>query len=245
MPNDTAQTSQTDYQTPPIPNSAVSGQNQVPPPAIDLPPVITTPPIHKENGAKKMGGKKLIATILGILILIGGVATGVYLTQQQQDIREKARQPDYREEKCEPVWSQGLCNPDGTCKKKGQCLGCCPGGGGIVLKCLNVEAYKVNGSLDDPNSWQLLTTGDYSSIKPGQDIYFLVKTSSSPGRDIDKAKFSVNGGTAQEGIEKDKHLSDDGQTWYRNFYYKYTIPPDVSDFTVKVQLHNNRNNSWF
>ncbi len=39
---------------------------------------------------KKFGGGKIIATILGLLVLIGGVGTGVYLTQQQQLFQQKA-----------------------------------------------------------------------------------------------------------------------------------------------------------
>jgi hypothetical protein len=51
-----------------------------------MPPVITTinPP------KKKFAGGKVIATILGLFILVGGVGTGVYLTQQNQNINEKA-----------------------------------------------------------------------------------------------------------------------------------------------------------
>ncbi len=45
-------------------------------------------PTQPQNKSKKKG--KLVATILGILILTGGVAFGVYLSQQSQEIREKA-----------------------------------------------------------------------------------------------------------------------------------------------------------
>lgn len=45
---------------------------------------VTPPP------KKKFGGKRIIATILGMLLLVAGVGGGVYLTQQNQDIREKA-----------------------------------------------------------------------------------------------------------------------------------------------------------
>ncbi len=67
--------------------------------------------------------RKIIATILGILLLVFGMGTGVYLSQRTQDIREKAaRQPG----KCDD-FDYGLCNPDGTCRKKGMCMGCCRG----------------------------------------------------------------------------------------------------------------------
>jgi hypothetical protein len=45
----------------------------------DLPPVISPSP------KKKFGGGKIIATILGLLLLLGGVGTGVYLTRQNQN----------------------------------------------------------------------------------------------------------------------------------------------------------------
>ncbi len=74
---------------PPAANSTVPP----PPPIIEeqkegeanIPPIVTT-------GEKPKGkvGKKVIATILGILFLVGGVSAGVILVQQQQDIREQA-----------------------------------------------------------------------------------------------------------------------------------------------------------
>lgn len=39
---------------------------------------------------KKFGGGKVIATILGLFIIVGGVGAGVFLSQQNQDVREKA-----------------------------------------------------------------------------------------------------------------------------------------------------------
>ena len=56
----------------------------------DIPPVITT----SGTGGKKPVGKKMIATILGVLVLVGGLGAGVILVQNQQDIREKAYIPE-------------------------------------------------------------------------------------------------------------------------------------------------------
>ncbi len=58
----------------------------------------TPPPVDKSADSaikstqvpEKYGGKKIIATIFGVLLLIGGVATGVYLVQRQQQISERA-----------------------------------------------------------------------------------------------------------------------------------------------------------
>lgn len=69
------------------------------PEASDLPPIISPPP-------KKFGGKKIIATILGLLILVGALGTGVLLVKQQQDIREKAAAGDV----CRSIGGQ--CVPD-------------------------------------------------------------------------------------------------------------------------------------
>lgn len=49
----------------------------------DLPPTIASP-------KKKFGGGRVVATILGILLLIGGLGAGVYITQQQQIFQQKA-----------------------------------------------------------------------------------------------------------------------------------------------------------
>lgn len=54
------------------------------PPTFDMPPVVT--PV----GKPKFGGKRVIATILGLLVLVGGLGAGLILVRQQQDIREKA-----------------------------------------------------------------------------------------------------------------------------------------------------------
>ncbi|MCK4588313.1 hypothetical protein KAT60_00665 [Candidatus Woesebacteria bacterium] len=89
-PTDQGQTIDT---PPPAANSTVPP----PPPIIeeqkkgeaDIPPIVTT-------GGKPKGkvSKKVIATILGILFLVGGVSAGVILVQQQQEIREQARLPE-------------------------------------------------------------------------------------------------------------------------------------------------------
>ena len=53
---------------------------------LEVPPVIGGVP------PKKRSGKKVIATILGLFVLIGGLGAGVILVRQQQDIRERAAQ---------------------------------------------------------------------------------------------------------------------------------------------------------
>lgn len=66
-------------ETPPIIQDGSSA------PSFDIPPVVTPP----EKPKAKLGGK-VIATILGILLLVGGIGVGLYLVGQQQDIRKRA-----------------------------------------------------------------------------------------------------------------------------------------------------------
>ncbi len=49
-----------------------------------MPAIVTSSP------KKKFGGGKVIATILGLFLLVGGVGAGVYLTSENQNINEKA-----------------------------------------------------------------------------------------------------------------------------------------------------------
>ena len=72
-------------------------------PNLDIPPIISN-----ENAPKKKLGGKLIATILGIFMLVGAVSAGVILLNQQQDIREKAVG-------CNPGCSMGQICSNGTC----------------------------------------------------------------------------------------------------------------------------------
>jgi hypothetical protein len=59
--------------------------NTQPPNASDFfPPIISTPP------KKKFGSGKIIATFLGILLLVGGITAGIVLTRQPQLIEQKA-----------------------------------------------------------------------------------------------------------------------------------------------------------
>jgi len=77
LPSATGPTSPTpnDSSTPP------SGSGSAAP--SDLPPVITPP-------KKKFGGGRVIATILGLFLLVGGIGAGIVLTSQKQLFEQKA-----------------------------------------------------------------------------------------------------------------------------------------------------------
>ena len=97
---------------PPFPPDAGSAA-----PNFDIPPVITP---GQPN--KKFGGKRVIATILGLLVLVGGLGAGVILVQQQQDIREKAAAGNL----CKA--EEGSCVPDNYTCSEGSAKMDCPSG---------------------------------------------------------------------------------------------------------------------
>lgn len=86
-------------QTPPIAGSAAPNDDLI------MPAIVTT-----TTQKKKFAGGKIIATILGLFLLVGGIGAGVYLVGQNQDIREKAGS-------CEahPCGPGFRCDGDGGC----------------------------------------------------------------------------------------------------------------------------------
>ena len=110
------QNNSTQNPNPVSPSSDAPVAPPVPPiisPQVDLPPLSPdfqnlpengAPPADKDSGSaappdissvvpkakKKFGGGKIIATILGLIVLVGGVGAGIVLTQQQQLFQQKA-----------------------------------------------------------------------------------------------------------------------------------------------------------
>jgi len=83
---------------------------------LDIPPIIAS------SQTPKKGKGKIIATILGILLLIGAVGAGVILVGQQQDIREKAAGGNL----CKA--EEGSCVPDNYTCSEGSAKMDCPSG---------------------------------------------------------------------------------------------------------------------
>ncbi len=86
---------------------------------LGIPPVIPA----KSDKPKRSFGKKTIATVLGILLLVGGLISGVTLVQRNQDIREQAAQ-----------------ETTASCAAKGQVY--C---GGCINGCVTDEERTING----------------------------------------------------------------------------------------------------
>ncbi len=90
------------------------------------PPPTPTNPTSASNvvSPRRTGPKgKIIATILGLVLLVGGVGAGVLLVQQQQELREKA-------DICYNAAVPGQCPagfvPGGPLNGAGQYTWCCP-----------------------------------------------------------------------------------------------------------------------
>lgn len=97
-------------------------------PSFDIPPVVTPP------GKPKKGGRKVIATILGLLVLVGGLGAGVILVRQQQDIRERAAGPG---QACTASGVSGTCTTASSCNAvyRGAGSGGCTSVAGTVYGC--------------------------------------------------------------------------------------------------------------
>lgn len=83
-----------DLDIPPMPGNVPGSQVSdiknpgTPKPAVDLPPVVITSSVG--SASRAFSGRKAVAAILGVLVLVGGVGAGVFLTKQSQETREKA-----------------------------------------------------------------------------------------------------------------------------------------------------------
>ncbi len=119
--------------------------------------------------------RKIIATILGLLLMIGGLGTGVYLSQQSQNIREKAAT-----DKCDEIIDR-LCNDDGTCKKKGMCQGCCRG---------KPNTPQTTPSPQRPDLCQSANVNK-KTLKPGETIT-ITSTSKEPANYFMYAVYNMD-----------------------------------------------------
>ncbi len=102
---------------PPVVNSGSAAPSD----DIVMAPIVTT-----TTPKKKFAGGKIIATILGLFLLVGGVGAGVYLTGQNQNVNEKAGQ---------------------TCTPPDNCESC---GSPSRRQACRLITIGVNGSLDSP-----------------------------------------------------------------------------------------------
>lgn len=124
---------------------------------INLPPVISSPP------QKKFGTGKIIATILGILLLVGGVGAGIVLTQQSQIFQGKAMDKTCNDSSTGPCpgkqsgdiidkCSSGNDNGDPSDDKSKGCFGSGPHPTCVYEERIDVGACDIGGPTDQPGS---------------------------------------------------------------------------------------------
>ena len=71
-------------------SNPTTGSSSVNPPVANQPPPDVNPSAVTYQTSSKFPKKNIIATLLGIFVLLGGVMVGVFLVGQQQDIGNKA-----------------------------------------------------------------------------------------------------------------------------------------------------------
>lgn len=147
--------------TPPLPSTAVRTTAPEPEPTITTTPIvpatdsgsaspptpafsdITTPP------KKKFGGGKIIATILGILVLVGGLGAGTYLIGQKQLFQQKASTPIDCDPKACPRCSCGCTSTD-DCATSNAC-NICPSSSPVSTQAPEPTVSPTNcGKAPDP-----------------------------------------------------------------------------------------------
>ena len=220
-------------------------------PNLDISPVVSD-----NNKPKKKLGGKTIATILGILILVLGIGAGVFLLNQQQEIRTKAgaccNASGQPEGGLNGEYNYGTCESPYVCTNTGTSL--CRGG----YECkLGGNPTNPPGPTNPPaptntplpptptgtpsigaqcldikaydTTWKLLTISDLANLSEGDKVRFTVIGNATSGA-FDKAKFTINSSVQPETTAKKPNSEE--------FYVEYTIPAGITAFTIDAQVHH-------
>lgn len=147
--------------------------------------VVTSP-----HAPQKYGGKKIIATIFGLLLVVGGITAGVALVQRQQNISERAQ----------------VATPSRQ----------------IDAQCSAVKAYD--------SEWNQLSADTLGQLTAGTVVRFTVSGTATSG-EFDRARFTINGTQTPEVTTKKPGTEE--------FYYEYTLPEGIVNYTVSAQVHHN------
>lgn len=204
---------------------------------------------------KKFGGGKIIATILGLFLLVGGIAGGVLLTKQNQNVNEKAAVQD---EPCNEVGAcGGLAGAQQECAAKGdRCkwinagqTQVCPDNSG-QHKCADCVLHSVPGKCVGATpppaptascqgvkaystTWALLNATQLSALKVGDQVNFCATGATTPVQDqvqFTAARFKINGTDRPETTAKRPGGSPN------EFCDLYTIPAATTTFNVSAQV---------
>lgn len=181
-----------------------------------IPPVVVTPPTPNRSRAK------IVGSILALLILVVGIPTGVFLVNQQQEIRERAEDHDEGETAPVPPADEDEDDEDegdeddGSTPTRRQPRA--PVGG--QASCDTIKAY-------NPTSGEELTSSDLSSLSEGDQVRFAAKAEVPSGATLESARFRINGGSAR---------TTRNQNSRGEFYIDYTIPAGLTNFQVDAEV---------
>ena len=96
---------------------------------------------------------------------------------------------------------------------------------GVTASCLNIQAFDTE--------WNSIT--NLSSLVVGDVVRFTVAGNASSGS-FDKARFTINEALRSEVSVKRPSTNE--------FVDEYTIPEDVTTFTIKAEIHHS-SLGWF
>lgn len=220
-----------------------------------LPPVVAV-----DNKPKKYfvspKGRKFVATLFGLLILVGGLSVGSLLVKQQQLLQQKADVPVIGcdlggSENCQNTHVGQSCGTNGTCQRTSPDSTSCTCDETIApiipsISCTEIAIYQVEGDVTVAENWTLLTTLQRQALQPGDVIYMTVK-SEGPTGSVSKARFTVNDNLQPEVTTQKPILGPDRDTTYREtleFYDRYEIPDEAVNIKVEAEVFSTTLNQW-
>lgn len=215
-----------------------------PDPPLSVSDIVSPPP---SSGP----GKKIVTGLVVVLLLLA-LPVGLYLAQQQQDIRQRAQ--NYPMYSCE---SNGQCveSTTGTYDSLAACQSDCvtnpppppppppPPSPTPVAQCVNIRIYSVTGYEVGNDAWQiaenwhLLTAAELSALKPG-DIIFISTTGSSTSAQITRARIRINSSDwVQTAGQKPPDIAC-GTSCPVEWFTTYGIPAGITSFKIESEVYS-------
>jgi len=196
---------------------------------VSVPPFIVASGLS-QNSTKplKKSRNKLVITALGVLLLAGGIGAGVFLSQQPQEIREKAQTTGL---------STDLPTLPPANDNKTESAGC-----------NSIKIYKITGDPQVSSSWIQLTNEEIAKLKAGDIVYFVAQGFETSGvSSIDAAKIKVNDEEKDASIKPSDQLCAGivDQACPVEFYIEYKIPSEINTFSISAKFHSQEDDTWF
>lgn len=108
----------------------------------------------------------------------------------------------------------------------------CANSGSVTVEDISASCSEVVAYDED---WAALSAAQLSQLSEGDIVRFAVSGTATSGT-FERARFSVNGGAAQEVTDKRPGSED--------FYYEYIIPAGVTSFNVTAEVFHSEL-GWF